>query len=551
MLLQIGTLSTINQPACLPYDWDKPVLCWHSPPQLERAVRLCELITLQLLHTTPAKAVLYEAIPSPYFAELKRLFALSAGKYGEQLFNIRALKAAVTYWVEQVHRRYALLAQAGSANFMQYRQQTGQAHAFETVYLVLNGLNIDPLDIQEELQTLCLRGVQVGIVPVLLHDETSIKTISSENRRQVVQDFWHALKSEAFGMVFQQTDFTPLGIKAVEWQLLQRFGVQLESGERCAILANDLIAQLKHAENTNPHSDFLHIEIGLHGVTPVHFNMGEFSDVYHALIGGTTRSGKTNLLNNLILSACEHYTPEQLQFTLLDFKDGVSFWEYEGLAHIASLYAPLEPNFDWAIVCIEQFTAEINQRIQLFRHFRGVQTLADYNRCAEKKLPRHILLIDEVQKLFTETSFQQKNRIKALLSEVAKECAAMGLHIILSTQSYQNLDLDSDFKEQCHLRIGFKQATSMACRALMGRDNEGMLNLPRFHAIYNAHFGEETFNRTVALHHLKDFSQRLDALKAAYPRVNHVTPPPSVPTANDQPASSPPANQSSMPEWLK
>jgi S-DNA-T family DNA segregation ATPase FtsK/SpoIIIE len=227
------------------------------------------------------------------------------------------------------------------------------------------------------------------------------------------------------------------------------------------------------------------------------------------------------------LSACEQYPPEQLQFTLLDFKKGVSFWEYEGLAHVANLYAPLKPDFNWAIACIEQFEAKLEQHNQLFRNFRGVQTLADYNRCAEKKLPRHILLIDEAQDLFEKTDFQRKNRVKALLSIAAKKGAAAGLHIILSTQSYQNFELDSDVKEQFHLRIGFKQATSTACYALMGRDNAGMLNLPRFHAVYNAHFGEETFNRTVALHHLKDFSQRLDALKAAYPSVVNVTPPPS------------------------
>jgi len=551
MLLQIGSLTHINKPAFLPYAWDKAILYWHSPAQLERAARLCELMTLQLLQTQPAKAVLYEAIPSPHFAELKRLFALSAGKYGEQVFTFRDLTAALNNWVEQVHRRYALLAQAGSPHFIQYRQQTGQQQAFETVYLVLNGLTIDSSDLQEALRILCLRGVQTGIVPVLLYDETSIKTINSDNRRQAVQEFWQSLKTEAFGMVFQHSDFTPLGIKPLEWQLLQRFGVQLESSERCATVVNDLIAQSKHVENNNPHSDFLHIEIGLNGVTPVHFNMGEFSDVYHALIGGTNRSGKTNLLNNLILSACEQYSPEQLQFTLLDFKDGVSFWEYEGLAHIASLYAPEEPDFDWAIACIEQFVTETKQRKRLFRNFRGVQTLADYNCCAEKKLPRHILLIDEAQDLFEKTNFQQKGLVKQLLSTIAKKGAGFGLHIILSTQSYQNFDLDSDVKEQFHLRIGFKQATSMACYALMGRDNDAMLNLPRYHAVYNAHFGEEKFNRTVALHHLKDFSQRLDALKKTYPSVNNVTPPSSVPPANDQPASSPPANQSSMPEWLK
>ncbi|UOG90474.1 MAG: hypothetical protein L3K52_09650 [Candidatus Thiothrix sulfatifontis] len=51
----------------------------------------------------------------------------------------------------------------------------------------------------------------------------------------------------------------------------------------------------------------------------------------------------------------------------------------------------------------------------------------------------------------------------------------------------------------------------------MGRDNDAMLNLERFTAIYNSHQGESQHNRLVALDGLPDFHARLDNLKAQYP----------------------------------
>ena len=44
----------------------------------------------------------------------------------------------------------------------------------------------------------------------------------------------------------------------------------------------------------------------------------------HALIGGPSGSGKTNLLLTLIASMAARYSPDELEFYLLDFKEGVS-----------------------------------------------------------------------------------------------------------------------------------------------------------------------------------------------------------------------------------
>ena len=59
-----------------------------------------------------------------------------------------------------------------------------------------------------------------------------------------------------------------------------------------------------------------------------------FEDSFvHALIAGTTGSGKSALLHTIILSLALKYSPEELELYLLDFKEGLEFNAYKNLPH--------------------------------------------------------------------------------------------------------------------------------------------------------------------------------------------------------------------------
>jgi hypothetical protein len=522
--LRIGTLGVLQRAAFIPYDRLRPCLVTHIAETLPLAADLCEGIALQLLgqHSVgQARLSLFEATASPYFPQLKRLFAISDQRWGEQLFTTKDCLKRLTELEELTHRRFALLAQAGAADIHAYN--TKAARAEPVIYLLISGLGAalsesEPL---QQLQTLCGQGPAVGIIPLLLRNTTEeTESHIPDLRRKNLQVFWQRIYVKASGLDVCDKP-KPLQLPPELWQLLQRFDLQLTLGQTvCKTWADALLASSQQTEAEEANTDFLHIRVGLSGATPAYFSMGEKSDAYHALIGGATRTGKTTLINNLILNACEVYTPDKLQLTLLDFKDGISFWEYEGLGHVANLYAPSEDNFAEALRCLESFEQQIRARNDLFRAERKVR-LAEYNQVAKQPLPRCLLVVDEAQNLFEGRNFQQKAAVKRILSSVAKKGAAAGVHIILSTQSFQNVELEGDVKDQFHLRIGLRHASGMGCRALMGRDNDAMLNLPRFAAIYNRHQGEAQHNRVVNLDDLPDFDQRLDALKAQFPRVVH------------------------------
>lgn len=532
-LLEVGELSALKSPALVPWSVRQPWLVLADQHNQSQGAELCEAVLLQQLAHYTAKTsrlFLFESSPTSSFAHLKRLLALAEVDWGEQLFTAKAVLAEISALEELVHRRFSLLAQAGLSDIHAYNQQAASKEPM--IFLLINGLNkaITDVAVLHQLETLCDQGGAVGIVPVfLLPLESSVTASLSSQASEAVSAFYHKVRSTSSGIDLRGDSPVGLSIPISAWKLLERFGLQLDVTRKNAQWCDELVS-VKQEEDERGERDFISIPIGVSGAVDIRFNMGEKSDVYHALIGGATRTGKTTLLNNLILSACEMYSPDVLQLYLMDFKDGVSFWEYEGLAHIANLYAPPDDDFDAALECLNHFKQQISVRNTLFRKHR-VARLSDYNNLAESPLPRLLLVIDEAQSLFEGRDYQQKGQVKQLISAIAKKGASAGLHMILSTQSFQNVELEGDVRDQIHLRIGLRHASSMGCRALMGRDNDAMLELPRFTAIYNAHQGEAKHNRQVALSDVGEFLQRLERLKESYPLDKHDMPVTAEPTA--------------------
>jgi S-DNA-T family DNA segregation ATPase FtsK/SpoIIIE len=61
------------------------------------------------------------------------------------------------------------------------------------------------------------------------------------------------------------------------------------------------------------------------------------ADGPHALIAGTTGSGKSELLRTLVVSLASRCAPEHLQFVLVDYKGGAAFDACIELPHVAGV----------------------------------------------------------------------------------------------------------------------------------------------------------------------------------------------------------------------
>lgn len=147
-----------------------------------------------------------------------------------------------------------------------------------------------------------------------------------------------------------------------------------------------------------------------------------FADGPHALVAGTTGSGKSLLLQTWLLSMALALPPRRLRFVLVDFKGGATFAPLQDLPHTDSVL----DDFDSGLA----FRALVSIRAEITRRER---MLADHG-CADiEELtdppPRLVVVIDEFHALMA-----THPRAADLLEHLTALGRSLGVHLILATQ---------------------------------------------------------------------------------------------------------------------
>jgi len=155
----------------------------------------------------------------------------------------------------------------------------------------------------------------------------------------------------------------------------------------------------------------------------------------HAYVAGNSGFGKTILLHNIILNSALRYSPEQLQFYLIDLKaGGQSFVFYKNLPHVRAL-SDSASRF-YALSVLKSLEEEIkNKRGPLIskNHFTRID---EYNRKAIEKgesiLPFIIVIMDEFQVLLNGDSEAREGA--KLLNYFLQQGRSMGVFLVLCSQ---------------------------------------------------------------------------------------------------------------------
>ncbi|MET0145242.1 MAG: FtsK/SpoIIIE domain-containing protein, partial [Ilumatobacteraceae bacterium] len=192
----------------------------------------------------------------------------------------------------------------------------------------------------------------------------------------------------------------------------------------------------------------------------------------HALIAGTTGSGKSELLRTLVVSLAARCSPDHLTFVLVDYKGGSTFDACAELPHTVGVVTDLDDRLaERALVSLD---AEIRRRERILRA-AGAADLTEYRMAVTGQdgapMPRLVVVIDE----FAALAAELPDFLSALVG-IAQRGRSLGIHLVLATQRPAGVVSD-DIRANTNLRIALRLQDVADGRDVVGDD--GPARFPR------------------------------------------------------------------------
>lgn len=172
----------------------------------------------------------------------------------------------------------------------------------------------------------------------------------------------------------------------------------------------------------------------------------DLSELPHLLIAGTTGSGKSNFLNTIVVDIIYKLEPWKTKLLLIDTRKN-TFIKFNKIPH---LLRPIITDSNQAIYVIQILIQEMNKRYELFNQ-RNIDNIDEYNASSTEKIPRIVVIIDDLCDLMMGTN----REIEKHLCRLVQMSRASGIHIILSTQRPSTNVITGLIKANIPARIAF------------------------------------------------------------------------------------------------
>lgn len=186
--------------------------------------------------------------------------------------------------------------------------------------------------------------------------------------------------------------------------------------------------------------------VGSTGVQDFYLDLREHGP--HALVGGTTGSGKSEFLQSWMLGMATANSPDRLTFLLVDYKGGTAFAECAQLPHTVGLVTDLSTHL--VRRALTSLGAEIRRREELLNLKRAKDLVSLEQTGDPETPPALVIIVDEFAALATEVPEFVDGVI-----DVAQRGRSLGLHLILATQRPAGVIKDN-LRANTNLRIALR-----------------------------------------------------------------------------------------------
>lgn len=170
----------------------------------------------------------------------------------------------------------------------------------------------------------------------------------------------------------------------------------------------------------------------------------------HALIAGTTGSGKSELLRTFVAAAAAAVPPHRLTFLLVDYKGGAAFAPCGALPHVLDTISDLDDHLaERALISLR---AELTRRSSILAQW-GAKDLQELERRAPDAAPPLLVIaVDEFAKLRDEVP-----QFVDGVVDIAQRGRSMGVHMVLAAQTLRN-SFTGAMRANTNIRVALRVA---------------------------------------------------------------------------------------------
>ncbi|GAA1841635.1 FtsK/SpoIIIE domain-containing protein [Agromyces salentinus] len=192
------------------------------------------------------------------------------------------------------------------------------------------------------------------------------------------------------------------------------------------------------------------------------------ADGPHAIVAGTTGSGKSEFLLAWIRQLAAAHPPERVAFLLVDFKGGAAFEPVAVLPHVAGIVTDLEESE--AERAVLSLRAELRHRERVLRD-AGVRDIGLLD--ADVPLGRLVVVIDEFQAMV-----QRFRELGAVISDIAARGRSLGVHLVLASQRPNGV-LGDQVTANAAIRVSLRVMNRADSMVIVGTDEAALIPVDR------------------------------------------------------------------------
>lgn len=250
-------------------------------------------------------------------------------------------------------------------------------------------------------------------------------------------------------------------------------GIEVPNTKKATVGLANLLTAVEYADSPKP----LLVALGRDITGVPHF--ANIAKMPHALIAGTTGSGKSATIHAITTSLLFRNSPEQLRFIMVDPKR-VELTLYNGIPH---LLTPVITEAKKAILSLKWAIKEMERRYDILQAER-VRDIGSYHdniyKPAKAKfvkagspeeekatlpepMPYIVILIDELSDLMS----AYPRELEACIVRLAQMSRAVGIHLVLSTQRPSVNVITGLIKANVPSRIALQVASQIDSRTIL------------------------------------------------------------------------------------